>query len=326
MDMLTEKSPVLASLRPLVGRCRWVSFHPERLGPAVAQWGDLAVSLCTWSHPCHYFEGTEETIRWIFVLDTLNFCFWPDVGRPTWTVHYEGQAHSGYWGLAASLKRALEKGLRITDPLCLAELTGERLKEVFSGTGEIPLFEERLSNLREAGRVLLTRWQGDIVHLLEDTRGNAVQTAQQVVDAFPSFRDEAQYGDLRVLFWKRAQLFVADVYTAFSGSGIGCCKDIHRLTAFADYKLPQVLREMGILSYQPDLAERIDQRQDLVPGSEEEIEIRAMTLWAVEGLKEAFLGCGKEVTAVWVDHWLWQLGQLDPFRRKPYHRCRTIFY
>jgi hypothetical protein len=86
------------------------------------------------------------------------------------------------------------------------------------------------------------------------------------------------------------------------------------------------LRELGILSYHPNLAQRIDLRQNLTTGGEEEIEIRAMTIWAVEELKKTFAGMGRELTSASVDQWLWQLGQLEPFRIRPYHRCRTIFY
>jgi len=321
-----KELPVLPSVEPVVAQSRWVKFHPERLEIAVREWGDSLAGQTTWHHPCHYFDGTEETLRWIFVLDVLNHCFWPDVGQPTWTVTYSGEDYSGYWGLAASLKRALERGFQITDPRYLAELAQADLREIFSGTGEIPLFEERLANLREAGQVLLSRWHGDLIHLLEETRGSAVRTVQEVVASFPGFQDEAQYRGQKVFFWKRAQLFVADVHAAFSGQGWGRYGDIAALSAFADYKLPQVLRELGILSYHPDLAGRVDLRQNLSSGGEEEIEIRAMSLWAVEALKKTFELSGKKVTGVWVDQWLWQLGQLEPFRNKPYHRCRTIFY
>lgn len=326
MSVAFEKLPVLSSIIPLISKGRWVGFHPERLVAAVKRWGGSHSGQNTWRHPCHFFDGTEETIRWIFVLDVLNHCFWPDTGQATWTVSYEGGSYSGYWGLAASLKRALDRGFPITDSAYLARLPEADLIEVFSGTGEIPLFEKRLFNLREAGRVLLSRWEGDIVNLLEETRGSATRTVQEIAASFESFRDEADYRGCRVLFWKRAQLFVADVHAAFSGKGWGGFDDIVELTAFADYKLPQVLRELGILSYQPALAEKVDLMQHLTAGSEEEVEIRAMTIWVVEQLKKVFGCLGKEVTSASVDQWLWQLGQLEFFRKRPYHRCRTIYY
>lgn len=326
MDATSGRLPVLPSLTPAINQPRWVTLHTERLDAAVERWGDSCRPQQAWRHPCHYFDGTEATLRWIFVLDVLNFCFWPDRGQTPWTVSYDGQDYSGYWGLAASLRRALDSGFPITAPTYLAELPKADLAEIFSGRGEIPLFDQRLSNLREAGRVLLSRWRGDIVNLLEEARGSAVETVQLVAGSFDSFRDEADYHDHRVLLWKRAQLFVADVHAAFSGQGWGKFDDIDELTAFADYKLPQVLREMGILSYQPELAEIVDLMQLLTVGGEEEIEIRAITIWAVERLKKVFGSLGKAVTSASIDQWLWQLGQFDAFRNRPYHRCRTIFY
>jgi hypothetical protein len=56
------------------------------------------------------------------------------------------------------------------------------------------------------------------------------------------------------------------------------------------------------------------------------VEIRAATIWAVEAFKKSFEKAGKKLNSAKIDNWLWQLGQLEPFRRKPYHRCRTIFY
>jgi hypothetical protein len=129
-----------------------------------------------------------------------------------------------------------------------------------------------------------------------------------------------------VYFWKRAQIFVADLYHAFAGKGWGAFKDVERLTAFADYKLPQVLRQLGVITYHPELARRIDQRELLPAGSEEEVEIRATIIWAVEALREAFQQAGTAAVSMHVDQWLWRLGQLEAFRGRPYHRCRTIFY
>lgn len=318
--------PVLPSIRGVIPKARWVRFNPDRLASAVASWGDMAPGGVPWEHPCHYSDGTEETVRWIFTLDVLNHCFWPDPGQAAWGVHYRGRECSGYWGLAASLKRAMESGVPMTDPAFLAHLPRSRLEGVFSGVGRIPLFEERLANLREAGRNLLIHWRGDIVHLLEEARNSAVCAVHLVVSSFPSFRDEAVYGERTVFFWKRAQLFVADVHAAFGGAGWGRFEDLDRLTAFADYKLPQVLRALGILSYHPRLAERIDALEPIPAESEEEVEIRAATVYAVEALKEAFQEQGRTVTSTWVDHWLWHLGQLEPFRKRPYHRCRTIYY
>ena len=63
----------------------------------------------TWKqHELHPNEMTNETVDWIVVLDTLNFCFWSDDGVEPWTVRYEGKNYTGYWALCASIHRALK--------------------------------------------------------------------------------------------------------------------------------------------------------------------------------------------------------------------------
>jgi hypothetical protein len=321
-----ERLPVLSSVSPIVKRCRRVRFHPECIERAVETHGASIEEEVTWAHPCHYFDGTEESIRWIFVLDVLNHCFWPDPGEPVWTVTLRDTGYSGYWGLAASLKRAVEQGIPITDARYLTGIPRADLQGIFSGEGEIPLFEERLANLREAGRAISTSWGGDIMNLLRACGGSGIRLVLEVVNTFPSFRDEAVYDGEKVFFWKRAQIFAANLYAAFAGEGIGKLAGMDGLTAFADYKLPQVLRELGIIAYSADLADKIDTFQAIEPGGEEEVEIRAVTLHAVETLRVGFAEKGRKVSSIAVDEWLWRLGQLDEFRTKPYHRCRTIFY
>jgi hypothetical protein len=286
----------------------------------------MLASSTPWKHPCHYQGSLAETARWVFVVDVLNHCFWPDPGETTWGVCHEGEMWSGYWGLAASLKKALEGGAAITRADFLERISREYLEGIFQGEGHIPLFEQRLENLHEAGRILNRDWGGDVVHLIEAARGSAVRLVEQVVESFPSFRDEAEYDGRRVCFWKRAQLFASDLHHALDGKGWGAFHDLAALTAFADYKLPQVLRALGIVSYEPPLEKTVDSLHSLDSGSPEEVEIRAMTIWAVEEIKRAFNHVGQVITSAAVDHWLWKLGQLEPFRRKPYHRCRTIYY
>jgi hypothetical protein len=57
-------------------------------------------------------------------------------------------------------------------------------------------------------------------------------------------------------------------------------EDPEKLTVFADYIVPVALRLLGINSYSQALEESINAREILPADSEEEIEIRAFTLWA----------------------------------------------
>jgi len=97
------------------------------------------------------------------------------------------------------------------------------------------------------------------------------------------------------------------------------------LTIFADYKLPQVLRHYHVLEYDSTLAQRIDNQELLPAESEEEIEIRAATIWACELLRRTIQQHGYATTAAEIDLRLWLMGQ-QLTEMRPYHRTRTIYY
>jgi hypothetical protein len=147
-----------------------------------------------------------------------------------------------------------------------------------------------------------------------------------VLAGLPSFRDTAPWNGHEIRFYKRAQILVADIFGAFDGKGPGAFHDLQTLTAFADYKVPQVLRQHGILRYDPALAARIANYQLIPPDSDEEIEIRAATIWGVELLRQALAQRGRELPAYAIDWSLWQSGQSLQASSEPYHRTLTVFY
>jgi len=107
---------------------------------------------------------------------------------------------------------------------------------------------------------------------------------------------------------------------------LGAFDDLHVLTAFADYKVPQVLRRLGVLVYDDDLAHSIDTRQLLPAGGEAEIEIRAATIWCCELIRQAVAEQGESMTAYEIDWALWQAGQTAAPDDRPYHRTLTQLY
>lgn len=98
------------------------------------------------------------------------------------------------------------------------------------------------------------------------------------------------------------------------------------MTAFADYKVPQVLRQLGILRYGDKLAATIRARDLIEAGSREEIEIRAATIWACELIRQHLGNLNTWFTASDVDWLLWNLGQSLRPTGEPYHRTVTISY
>ena len=150
--------------------------------------------------------------------------------------------------------------------------------------------------------------------------------ARLVGSQLESFRDTAEYKGQAAFFYKRAQIFSADLYGTFKGKDRGALRDMDQLTAFADYKLPQVLRHLGILYYERDLALKVDEEVLLNAGGPEEVEIRANTIWAVEGIRRELALNGQDLKAYEIDGILWNMGQQDRYRSRPYHKVKTIFY
>jgi len=321
---------VLSSTRDVVEQGEYVWIVTERLDLLVSQWLQQETyqkvnTTPVWYDHYHFYDGTERTANWILALDAMNFCFWAEKDQPRWCIEYQGERLNGYFAEAAALKRAVEEGFPLWDAAYLSTVSEKDLSYIFRGEQTIPLFAERLHNLREVGTVLLQKYDGQCVHAIQQAEGNAVKLALLLAKDFPSFNDVALYRNRPVRFYKRAQICVADLHGSFSGKSWGAFSDMDQLTAFADYKLPQVLRHSGVLEYLPSLARRIDAQELLHSGSDEEIEVRAATIWACELLRRELARHERSMTTAEIDLRLWLLGQHSS-TMQPYHRTRTIYY
>jgi hypothetical protein len=118
-------------------------------------------------------------------------------------------------------------------------------------------------------------------------------------------------------FYKRAQITANDLVLA----GVAAFGDVDRLTIFADDLVPHVLRVDGVLTYAPELAARVDAGLPLPAGGGMERELRACAVHACERLA-ARSGVPPRV----LDNWLWNRGQTAPYRDRPAHVTRTVFY
>jgi len=163
--------------------------------------------------------------------------------------------------------------------------------------------------------------------IVSAANGNGEALVAEVVRRFPSFDDVATYDGQPVKLYKRAQILISDLHGIFGGQGLGSFTDLDRLTAFADYKIPQVLREAGILVYSDALAATVDRQELIPPGDVREVEIRAATIWSCELLRQALdsPASGASLRAFEVDWLLWSDAQGRTIS-KPYHRTRTVFY
>ncbi|PYH96600.1 hypothetical protein BO71DRAFT_439413 [Aspergillus ellipticus CBS 707.79] len=250
-------------------------------------------STQTWSeHELHPKAKDENTVDFIFTMDLLNFSFWselPDEKR--FCIEYRGKRWTGYWSLVAALQRALEENIPITTPEFWTkedECTEDLIKHVFrSGTDEeIPLLQERLQCLREAGRVLCREYEGSFLNCIYNANYSAAALVNLLAESFSCFRDETTFEKRRVRIYKRAQILVADLWACFDGEGYGEFHDIEKITMFADYRIPQILYQLGCLMYSPPLESHIRSLKPIPSGSNWETELRATSIWCVEMIRK----------------------------------------
>jgi len=159
-----------------------------------------------------------------------------------------------------------------------------------------------------------------------------------------------------VYFLKRAQILVAETWAAFfpapspdkiphpifPGGGI------HQLTMFADYRVPQVLHHLKILTYPPSLLTLLESGHYFEHGSKEEVSIRAASIVAVERVRDEILAlrhqdketadststgeeCGVNVpvSSALIDFYLWDAAkeiEAGGGAVVPEHRTRSIWY
>lgn len=312
---------ILKSIVPVVNQARFVAFDPDSAWRFVEQLTETDLTVPPWDRTYHFHDGSARTVQYLFLLDCLNFCFW---GEPRWGIERERAWLTGYEALAASLKDAVERGAPILDAAWMSRAQPSDLADLFKSRTEMPLLAERAAIVREAGEELLRQFGGQAAGLVEAAGGSIHRLLDLLLAYFPNFRDVAHYSGRQVFFLKRAQIFCADLYAAFGGRAWGRFDDIAELTAFADYRLPQLLRREGILRFSPELARCIENRELIPAGSDEEIEIRATTIYAVEVIKRMLSARGINRLSIEVDWILW--GRTRGLDSPPHHRTITTFY
>lgn len=268
----------------------------------------------------------DNLLQIIFAFNVVNFCFWAGKDEEKWTVKIDGEELDGSIALFRCIEKEVGKNPDFLTGNKLAGLSRSHLKKVLAGNVSIPLFKERLECLNEAGRALEQNFDNSFTGVYKKAKGDAVILADLLVTYLPCFDDTSEYKGRKVGFYKRAQLnskMVSDVLVA---NGERELKNLDKLTAFADYKIPQILRNLGIIKYAKKLAGKVDSYELIEEGSEDEIEIRVVTVWAVEFIRQELQKKHNFVTASHIDSMLWNMSQTRAKGKKPYHRTLTIAY
>lgn len=116
---------------------------------------------------------------------------------------------------------------------------------------------------------------------------------------------------------------------------------------FADYRVPQILHHLSILTYPPSLVALLKAHTPFAPGCREEVSIRAASILAVEAIRDEIKRLSSDeinnelgsagVSSVLIDFYLWDLAKrveggeeviegIETTEMIPAHRTRSIWY
>ncbi len=234
---------------------------------------------------------------------------------------------------------------------------------------ELPDIDVRCRLLNELGKGLIDHHDGSVLNMISKADQSADSLVSIILETFPGFRDyvdrdswtnkrnscdwnTAKSSTSVIHFYKRAQIAVADIWAALgrcSTSSQRCnFTDMKLITTFPDYRVPQILRQVGALQYTPELAAKVDNQEELCQGGVDEVSIRAGTVVAVEEMVELvkkhltaiaeadslaesrnnLQSLLEDVSAVTIDWYLWQRGEKEDRLNLlgPHHRVRTTYY
>jgi len=314
---------ILAAVATAAPHLRHVEIVAARLAELCAGIAADDLRLPAWDFPVFYRRDPDALAGQILLFNALNFCYW---GDPAWEIEFRGERLGGSLALLGCIHRALDEGAPVFDAAYLAQLSEADFAHILRGAGRLHLMDERLAIWREVGRVVTARFAGKLTGVIRAAAGDAPALVRLLTTQFPSFADAWPFAGQVVPFHKRAQLAAAMLFEAFGDAGWGKLAHTERLTVFADYKLPQVLRRLGILTYDPELAETIRSRTLIPAGDRREVEIRIATIWAAELMRRALAPRLPEVTALHLDYWLWYAGRQQGPEFEPYRRTITTAY
>ena len=307
MSLVEEVRTACAWVAERAGRVRIeddrVEDHARALPVAAADLGpDPRLAMDTGSR--------EARAAFALTLDAINFGsgWWPEIRRRP--------GASGFTTMALGLRERFDAH----GPWSAGDLAAISAADIAATLGQDPdheLMRLYASSLRDLGAHVGEDHAGSFAAVADAADGSALALVERLA-AWSCFADVSTYRGRRVPLLKRAQLTCADLHHA----GVARFDDLDRLTLFADNLVPHVLRVDGVLTYDAHLLARIDAGDRLLPGSPEEVEIRACAVEAVERMTRA----RPELSAQELDHLLWNRGRGERYKSRPRHRARCTAY
>ena len=255
----------------------------------------------------------EEIINFLLIFEAIDYSFW---GDPKWTIKTESGIKDGSDALLyAMLKYAKENSV-----IDLMNLTFDEFSKMLNGNVEIPLLEERYNTIVNIRKVINKKMKGNFYKYIYNITTD-VELFNIIITNFESFKDERIYDGITIYFYKLAQLLTSDILhirEKLENAKV----DYSNIIGCADYKIPQTLRALGIIEYNKELSDLIDNKVEIDISSKFEVEIRASQIVVIEYIKNKIANA----ISIDINDFLFIYSEKVKDIVKPYHLCRNTNY
>jgi len=320
-------SKVLKSVSDMMSEAKHLKINDNNI-EEVSDW--LAYEEFTFPKNNDRKIDPDNFIRTTMLINTLNFAFTDFDNSIKYEITRNGNKLSDSEAMFTQIHEAIDSGINLLDGEVQAGLTFQDLENIFKGNIEMPMLQERKDILNQVGQKLVNSYEGDWINFINSCPkklySNGEGLIEKLISEFPRFNDSSSYKGKDIHFYKLAQLAFWGIHGELSHSNYFNIEDINAMSAFADYIVPVALKVMKIVEYSEDLNEKINNGILIERDSEEEIEVRAASLFATAKLTEAVnlrRPANKTIIIPQLDYRLWKSYHAT---HHPHHLTYTIMY
>lgn len=293
---------------------KYVSINYDKLDEYIKTIDCRDVKFWLSSNPYGLFDmSIDKVINFMLIFEAIDYCFW---GETKWTIETDEGNKDGSDALLYALLNYVKRKAKVD----FSNVSFLEFSNILKGNVDIPFLKERYDTVLSISNIVNEKMEGNFYNYIKDIKRD-IELFDVIINNFSSFTDIRDYDGKKIYFYKLAQLLTSDIlHIREYVEGIKV--DYSHLVGCADYKIPQTLRALGILEYNLELAQIVDNRQLIDINSMYEVEIRANMIVVVSYISSK-LG---NVYSIDINDYLFLAAKSVKAIAKPYHLCRNRNY
>lgn len=305
---------IIESCNYVMNNSKYVTINYDKLDEFIKEIDSSKLKNWLLYNPYNLLDFDIKTIiNLLLMYESICYSFW---GNPKWTI----ETKEGNKGGSDALLYIIVDYVRRTNSTDFSNMTLDEFKELLKGNVEIPLLKERYKTITEVSKIVNEKMNGNFYEYIKNITSDT-KLFDIIINNFNSFKDEREYNNKVIYFYKLAQLLTSDILHI--REHIENIKvDYSHLKGCADYRIPQTLRALEITKYSTDLADIVDNKKEISLSSKYEVEIRASQMVVIDYIKSKL----PEANSIDINDFLFMYSKKIRDIAKPNHLCRNTNY